>query len=270
MAWIAAIGFAVGVAATATTTAMVVGGMIVGAAVGALYSAVTGGNILKGILYGAIGGAVIGGAGAAMGYGAVAGVSPAAPAAGGAYGSGLAGSTSSIIGVDAGAGAGAGAASGAGLFTAQGLQAASMVMTAGSAFLQGGAQVDPEAQLAEAEKERQSRERIAAIGRGGSTSLEETKLRIASAEKVASSDLTENARQFDESLKESVFKDRETRREETAGRERFEAGVLDASKYVKGSTESVTLVESSNQRRNLPPPIWQGASAQPATEGGQA
>jgi hypothetical protein len=273
MPWLAAVGFAIVGTAVSVGFATVVGGIVVGAAIGALYSAVTGGNILKGVLYGAIGGAVVGGVGAAMGLGtAAAGSTGVATAEVGVAGTTLGGTTAELGGtLTAASTTGiAEAGAGASLFSAEGLSAASSLMTAGSAFMAGGQQLDPDAQMALAREKMESDERIAAMRGGGSTSLEETRLRIASGEKLAASDLLENARQFDESLQERIFEDRETRKEEEEARGRFEVGILEASEYMESATETVSVVESSSQRRDLPAPVWRGESKQPVAEGATA
>lgn len=266
MPWLAAVGVWVGISATAVGLATVVGGIIVGAAIGALYSVVTGGDILKGILYGAIGGAVVGGAGAALGLGGATGAGGAATAEAGVAGTTV-GSTAAELGGTLTAAEISTAGTSASLFSAEGLGAAASMMSVGSAFMAGGQKLDPDAQMALAREKMASDERIAAMSGSGSTSLEETKLRIASGEKLAASDLLENARQFDESLQERIFEDRETRKEEEEARGRFEVGILEASEYIKGATETVSAVESSSQRRDLPTPVWRGESKQPAAEG---
>lgn len=279
MAFLGVIGFALGVGASAAaTSAIVVGGMVVGAAVGALYSAVTGGNILKGVLYGAIGGAVVG-AGAAVYSGAMAtSIGGEALAAGGGIdATGAIVTSSQTAGLAAGeaglaqAGSLAAAAPATGgIFTGGGtlgstMQGVAAMGSMGQAFLSGSQQLDPDALLAEKEKDRQLQlelQKLRNDGAAGSTSYAETMARIASAEKLANADRVESARQFDKKLEESVYKDRTDREDEKEGRERFERGLLEASDYVRGNNQTASIAETSNQRRALPNPIWYGGKSQ--------
>lgn len=286
MAFLGVVGFALGVGASAAaTSAIVVGGMVVGAAVGALYSAVTGGNILKGVLYGAIGGAVVG-AGAAVYSGAMAtSIGGEALAAGGGIdATGAIVTSSQTAGLAAGeaglaqagslAAAGklaaAAPATGGGIFTGGGtlgstMQGVAAMGSMGQAFLSGSQQLDPDALLAEKEKDRQLQlelQKLRNDGAAGSTSYAETMARIASAEKLANADRVESARQFDKKLEESVYKDRTDREDEKEGRERFERGLLEASDYVRGNNQTASIAETSNQRRALPNPIWYGGKSQ--------
>ena len=279
MGFLAVIGVAVagafGVTAISVGVAMVIGGVIVGAAVGALYAAVTGGNILKGLLYGAIGGAVVGG-GAAVALGATA--APGTVAGGyvagtgqalGTAGAGATGSAS-ILG-------GAAATKASSLFTASNVQAVGAVASLGSAFLHGGEELDPDAQLAEAEKDRDLQRELsqakvdAAMGQA-ELGLEGTMARIASTEKIAGNELEFGKEKFTKEFDESKYRYRDEKAEVEAGRKRFEAGIKDASKYVRGNVKSVSLVETSKQRNNLPSPVWSQQPQQqaPASQPAQA
>lgn len=272
MAWLGAVGAAV-VGYFGTTVlagslaAMVVGGIVVGAAAGALYSAVSGGNILKGALYGALGGAVVGAGGWALGFGGAGTTSAAMAPEIGAVGNTTVGNMSATLGAEAAntgaiiGGANTTQATAGALFTAEGVQAMGAVASLGSAFMKGGDTLDTDAQLAEAEKDRELRrqesaDRIAASDKSSDTSLQQTMAQIASNEKISQAERDLKAEQF---TADFDFRTRQYEEEAAlveTGRQRFETGIKEGADYVKSSTPTVSLVEVSEQRKSLPGPSW--------------
>jgi hypothetical protein len=287
MPWLAGIGVAVAAAvgagayvAAGSLAAMVIGGAVVGAAVGGLYAAFAGGNILKGVLYGAVGGAVIGGAGYAMGFGAA--------------GAGAAGGTSTTVAATAGgqqvgtatmgtqfvagqASVGSAPAAAAKAFTAKELiGAAGNVATFGAAFLKAGySGEDRDAEIAA--KERMQKEELASREKLTQAQIEAqlkaagmqahaTMKGIASREKTAADDREEMARQFNDKLGWEKFTYGDAKAEEEKARDRQKKGITDASKYVSGQAQSVSLVQSNRQRRTLPKPVWLGGDSQQAQQ----
>lgn len=266
MAWLGAIGAAVvgyfGVSITASSlAAMVVGGIVVGAAAGALYSAVSGGNILKGTLYGALGGAVVGAGGWALGFGGTGAASATAVPEVGATGSTAIGAETASTGAILGGTDAATSTTAGTLFTAENVQAMGVVASLGSAFMKGGDTLDTDAQLAEAEKDRELRrqesaDRIAASDKSSDTSLQQTMAQIASNEKISQAERDLKAEQF---TADFDFRTRQYEEEAAlveTGRQRFETGIKEGADYVKSSTPTVSLVEVSEQRKSLPGPSW--------------
>lgn len=280
MAWIAAIGVSVAgffgtTMAAGGLASMVIGSVVVGAAVGALYSAVTNGNILEGMLYGAVGGAVLGAGGHALGFGAPSlGGGPAALAGGSAGGD-----VASLAAAEAASAQGsiltAGAPgatqqvaqnTGAKLFTSESWAAIGALSSMGSAFLKKGNQLDPDAQIAEAEKDRQLQYELAA--ENNAARIETAKLgadatvAVAEARKeVSLAELDESQRQFDTEFEESKWRDRQDRQEKEDTRLRLHAGIDSASQYVQGNTQTASVVQANAQRRNLPGPVWWDSTA---------
>lgn len=278
MGWIAGLGAAVvgffsTTAAAFTGVTMAVGGAIVGAGIGALYSAVTGGDILQGALFGVVGGAVVGFGASLAGFGAAPSVGQTAGAAAGTAatveygvtGGQALGTGTSILGSSAGSTFSFANTAGSLFGTKEGWAAVGGVASLGSAFLKGGAQLDPDAVLAhnedEAAKNRASAEKIASdrneatLG-AAAIGLQGTREQIASNEKQASEQLAFAKEKFKTEFEEDQWRDRDDREEVKRGRERFEAGVKEASKYVTSNTQTVSLVESSRRRKNLPGPSW--------------
>jgi hypothetical protein len=240
---------------------MVVGGIVVGAAAGALYSAVSGGNILKGTLYGALGGAVVGAGGWALGFGGTGAASATAVPEVGATGSTAIGAETASTGAILGGTDAATSTTAGTLFTAENVQAMGVVASLGSAFMKGGDTLDTDAQLAEAEKDRELRrqesaDRIAASDKSSDTSLQQTMAQIASNEKISQAERDLKAEQF---TADFDFRTRQYEEEAAlveTGRQRFETGIKEGADYVKSSTPTVSLVEVSEQRKSLPGPSW--------------
>lgn len=267
MPWIGAIGAAVASVfgaslAAGSLAAMVIGGIVVGAAVGAIYSAVTGGSILKGMLYGAIGGAVVGAGGYALGFGAAGGASGGTASLGaGESLTTVGGETfvkSSILGGGTAGGGGAGGAAGT-LFTSEGMGAVGAVASMGSAFLQGGNQLDPDAQIAEREKDRQLQRELAQInasssGSGAGLQYKAAMARIEADKEMHAKELAFNEEKFTKEFDESQWRYRDEKTEAETARQRFEQGIGEASNYVAGNMKSVT--EVNQDRRTLPAPVW--------------
>ena len=291
MAWIAGIGIAVSAAFGATAvsglTAMVVGGVVVGAAVGGLYSAVTGGNILKGVLYGAVGGAVVGAGGYALGFGEVAaggGTMGAATTASGSQLSGTLGAEElgaqlggAEISISGGIGSGAtgGEGFGAALFTKDGIGFLGGAASLGAAFLNGGAagdlgkdQIESNEKITSeklaAEKEMAAANNKTALAVAGMQAESAARARE-SQERIAANELAFGKEKFGKEFDESQWRDRDDRKTvETAKRE-FAEGITEASKYVAGSTQVVSLVESNRRRNELPSPSWYDRNATTTT-----
>ena len=267
MAWLGAVGAAVvgyfGVSVAASSlAAMVVGGIVVGAAAGALYSAVSGGNILKGALYGALGGAVVGAGGWALGFGGTGAASATAvPEVGAAGSTTLGAETASTGAILGGTNTVAAKTTAGALFTAENVQAMGAVASLGSAFMKGGDTLDTDAQLAEAEKDRELRrkesaDRVAASEKSSDTSLQQTMAQIASNEKISQAERDLKAEQF---TADFDFRTRQYEEEAAlveTGRQRFETGIKEGADYVKSNTPTVSLVEVSEQRKSLPGPSW--------------
>jgi len=199
----AGVGFTV--AGSLVLGAMVVGA-VAGAVVGGVLAAVQGGNILEGVLFGAIGGAVGGALGgwigaAAFGEGVVAEAGTAAEG-GGAFSMGGAETTISESALSSTLGGGT---KGGGLLGGLGELSASdklVGITALGGALQSGMAPDAETlsredMLSEAEKNRQSAERIAnSRGGAGSDAYRVAQLQA----QIAREDMAQKGTQFQQSL----------------------------------------------------------------------
>lgn len=285
MAFIAGIGAAVvgafsTAAASITGLTMAVGTAIVGAGVGALYSAVTGGNILEGALYGAVGGAVVGYGASALGFGSAAATNIAGGAA----------TTATEVAPYA-AGSGQTLGSGAGILSGSGVQASNMAtgasnfwgsgsgvwnaagaaMSMGSAFVQGGNSIDPDAALAfkeeEAQKDRDLKTSLADKNNAASLeaagmSLQATRDKIASDEKLAAEELAFSKEKWSSEFDESNWRYRDENEREDKAEEEQKTAISNASQAVQQNTKTASLVDNFRRRKQFVNPSWKTDTAQ--------
>jgi len=280
MPWFAGIGVAVAAAvgttiAVTSITAIVVGVVataVVGAAVGALYAGVTGGSIGKGALWGAFGAlAIVGGGSVLSSLGAFGGGTAAAGTTGG-Y---AVGANGPILTGGAAVEGGA-AAAGGGIFTASNMIGmATIASSMGSAFLKGDAEQTNADHAIQAQKEMaaSSQENAAAIAAANrEAALQQARIaaesdaaRSASAERMSAADRAARKEQFNQEFQESIFRDRETRKEEADKLKKIEEGTVAGAQYAAGHTVTISPVEANRKRKDLLRPSW--SKVAPTTSG---
>ena len=265
MAWVAGIGYAVGVSAAATTTAYMVGGAIIGAAIGGLYSAVTGGDILKGVLYGAIGGAVAG-----YGIAAVTATGITTGAAGTGAGIGAGGfdaTTAATIGTELSAGSGTGSVVG-GLLDSKG---AAVIGTGLTKWYESISDKAAAKEAGELKLKLQKRQLDAQIkmasakgggGGGSSGAVEAAKIRAG----VDMASLGFQKDKFAQEFSEQKYRYRDEKDTAAKQRAEFQKSIFDAASVAKTEAKSAELVDSNRRRKDLPASTWKIAATEQAPQ----